>query len=253
MLCWGPAARLHMEFRRIIKEFWNVISPPNPPPADLFSFLIPKLPHQRNQEHAISLLQHRSLVFAPRFVLFSFLYGSTRYLWPYVQTTLKRWQLIFAKNKGIKTIGIIKIMVALMQITTTAVYLFYVPSMCHSGRISHLTNSDSIFKALLFRRVSPEQKRKKKRKGATANSRAPLLCEMNCLSAGGKGAHFIKTSSFLQLNYEEDTLACTRACSRVSTRVSDSNMARLVLYKVTPRLLWKWTSTLERKKRVRKE
>lgn len=70
MLRCGPAACLHMEFRRFIKEFRNVISPPNPPHADLFSFLIPKPHHQRNQKRAISLLQCRSLVFAPIFVLF---------------------------------------------------------------------------------------------------------------------------------------------------------------------------------------
>lgn len=122
--------------------------------------------------------------------------------------------------------------------------------MCHSLWVSHLTNSDSSFKALLFRRVSSPPQKNKKIKGATASSRAPLLCERKCLSAGGKGARFIKTSSFLQLNYQEGTLACTRACTRVFRCVSHSNTARGALYKVTPGLLWKRS---EPKGRARKE
>lgn len=42
ILCCGPTWCLHMEFKWFINDFWDVISFPNPPPpADLFSSLIP--------------------------------------------------------------------------------------------------------------------------------------------------------------------------------------------------------------------
>lgn len=121
-----------------------------------------------------------------------------------------------------------------MRITTIIIIIialicFYIPSRCCGEKQSHLTNSDSSFKALLFRRVPLEQKTH-----TSTNSAAPLLCEMNCLSAGGKGGRFIKTSSSLQLNYEVDTLACIPACSGVSACVTYQRRARVGLYKVAP-------------------
>lgn len=61
-------------------------------------------------------------------------------------------------------------------------------------------------------------------KCSSTNSGSLLLCEKNCLSAGGKGACFIKSSSLFQLNYKKDALVCIHACSCASMCVCVTKM-----------------------------